>query len=212
MKFDKNSLLLYAVTDRAWVGKQTLFEQVKDAIKGGITCLQIREKNLDNELFLQEAKKLKELCHSNNIPFIVNDNVEIAVKCGADGIHIGQEDTDAAEVRKIIGNDMFLGVSAQTPQQAVKAERDGADYLGVGAVFPTSTKKDAAEVPYDTLKEICSSVKIPTVAIGGITKNNIPMLSDSGICGIAVISAIFAAEDIEKECRELKEITKNSIN
>lgn len=212
MKFDKNSLLLYAVTDRAWVGKQTLFEQVKDAIKGGITCLQIREKNLDNKLFLQEAKKLKELCHENNIPFIVNDNVEIAVKCGADGIHIGQEDTDAAEVRKIIGNDMFLGVSAQTPQQAVKAECDGADYLGVGAVFPTSTKKDAAEVPYNTLKEICSSVKIPTVAIGGITKNNIPMLSGSGICGIAVISAIFAAEDIEKECRELKKITKNSIN
>ena len=137
--------------------------------------------------------------------------MEIAVKCGADGVHIGQEDMAAAEVRRIIGKDMILGVSAQTVEQAKKAEQDGADYLGVGAVFPTSTKLDAADVPYDTLKEICAAVKIPVVAIGGIKRENINMLSGSGISGIAVVSAIFAAEDIENECRILKEITSDAV-
>ena len=211
MKFDKSAMLLYAVTDRAWVGRQTLYEQVECAIRGGVTCLQLREKELDSGSFFEEAEKIKLLCNKSNVPFIVNDNVEIAVKCGADGVHIGQEDMAAAEVRRIIGKDMILGVSAQTVEQAKKAEQDGADYLGVGAVFPTSTKLDAADVPYDTLKEICASVKIPVVAIGGIKRENIKMLSGSGISGIAVVSAIFAAEDIENECRILKEITSDAV-
>lgn len=204
-------MLLYAVTDRAWVGRQTLYEQVECAIRGGVTCLQLREKELDSGSFFEEAEKIKLLCNKSNVPFIVNDNMEIAVKCGADGVHIGQEDMAAAEVRRIIGKDMILGVSAQTVEQAKKAEQDGADYLGVGAVFPTSTKLDAADVPYDTLKEICASVKIPVVAIGGIKRENIKMLSGSGISGIAVVSAIFAAEDIENECRILKEITSDAV-
>lgn len=211
MKFDKSAMLLYAVTDRAWVGRQTLYEQVECAIRGGVTCLQLREKELDSGSFFEEAEKIKLLCNKSNVPFIVNDNVEIAVKCGADGVHIGQEDMAAAEVRRIIGKDMILGVSAQTVEQAKKAEQDGADYLGVGAVFPTSTKLDAADVPYDTLKEICAAVKIPVVAIGGIKRENIKMLSGSGISGIAVVSAIFAAEDIENECRILKEITSDAV-
>lgn len=211
MKFDKSAMLLYAVTDRAWVGRQTLYEQVECAIRGGVTCLQLREKELDSGSFFEEAEKIKLLCNQSNVPFIVNDNVEIAVKCGADGVHIGQEDMAAAEVRRIIGKDMILGVSAQTVEQAKKAEQDGADYLGVGAVFPTSTKLDAADVPYDTLKEICAAVKIPVVAIGGIKRENINMLSGSGISGIAVVSAIFAAEDIENECRILKEITSDAV-
>ena len=211
MKFDKSAMLLYAVTDRAWVGRQTLYEQVECAIRGGVTCLQLREKELDSGSFFEEAEKIKLLCNKSNVPLIVNDNVEIAVKCGADGVHIGQEDMAAAEVRRIIGKDMILGVSAQTVEQAKKAEQDGADYLGVGAVFPTSTKLDAADVPYDTLKEICAAVKIPVVAIGGIKRENIKMLSGSGISGIAVVSAIFAAEDIENECRILKEITSDAV-
>lgn len=211
MKFDKSAMLLYAVTDRAWVGRQTLYEQVECAIRGGVTCLQLREKELDSGSFFEEAEKIKLLCNKSNVPFIVNDNVEIAVKCGADGVHIGQEDMAAAEVRRIIGKDMILGVSAQTVEQAKKAEQDGADYLGAGAVFPTSTKLDAADVPYDTLKEICAAVKIPVVAIGGIKRENIKMLSGSGISGIAVVSAIFAAEDIENECRILKEITSDAV-
>lgn len=211
MKFDKSAMLLYAVTDRAWVGRQTLYEQVECAIRGGVTCLQLREKELDSGSFFEEAEKIKLLCNKSNVPFIVNDNVEIAVKCGADGVHIGQEDMAAAEVRRIIGKDMILGVSAQTVEQAKKAEQDGADYLGVGAVFPTSTKLDAADVPYDTLKEICAAVKIPVVAIGGIKRENINMLSGSGISGIAVVSAIFAAEDIENECRILKGITSDAV-
>ena len=211
MKFDKSAMLLYAVTDRAWVGRQTLYEQVECAIRGGVTCLQLREKELDSGSFFEEAEKIKLLCNKSNVPLIVNDNVEIAVKCGADGVHIGQEDMAAAEVRRIIGKDMILGVSAQTVEQAKKAEQDGADYLGVGAVFPTSTKLDAADVPYDTLKEICAAVKIPVVAIGGIKRENIKMLSGNGISGIAVVSAIFAAEDIENECRILKEITSDAV-
>lgn len=205
MRCDKESMLLYAVTDSRWTGKQTLYEQVECAVKGGITCLQLREKELESGEFLQEANEIKNLCKRNNIPFIINDNVEVAVKSGADGVHIGQKDMAASEVRKIIGSKMILGVSAQTVEQAKKAEADGADYLGVGAVFVTSTKTDAADVSLDTLKQICEAVKIPVVAIGGINENNISELSGTGVDGAALVSAIFAADDIEKECRILKE-------
>lgn len=211
MRFDKSSMLLYAVTDRAFAKKQTLYEQVNSAIKGGITMLQLREKELSEAEFLKEAEKIKPLCRANDIPFIINDDVDVAVKCGADGVHIGQNDMAAEKVRQIIGEDMILGVSAQTPEQAVKAEEAGADYLGVGAVFPTSTKSDALSVSYETLKEICASVSIPVVAIGGICAENIKELSESGIDGVALVSAIFGAEDIERECEILKKLTREVV-
>lgn len=211
MRFDKSSMLLYAVTDRAFEKKQTLYEQVNSAIKGGITMLQLREKELSEAEFLKEAEKIKPLCRANDIPFIINDDVDVAVKCGADGVHIGQNDMAAEKVRQIIGDDMILGVSAQTPEQAVKAEEAGADYLGVGAVFPTSTKSDALSVSYETLKEICASVSIPVVAIGGICAENIKELSGSGIDGAALVSAIFGAEDIERECEILKKLTREVV-
>ncbi len=211
MRFDKSSMLLYAVTDRAFAKKQTLYEQVNSAIKGGITMLQLREKELSEAEFLKEAERIKPLCRANDIPFIINDDVDVAVKCGADGVHIGQNDMAAEKVRQIIGEDMILGVSAQTPEQAVKAEEAGADYLGVGAVFPTSTKSDALSVSYETLKEICASVSIPVVAIGGICAENIKELSGSGIDGVALVSAIFGAEDIERECEILKKLTREVV-
>ena len=168
MKSIKDAMLLYAVTDRTWTGKQSLYEQIRDCLKGGATCLQLREKDLDDESFLKEAIEIKKLCHEYNVPFIVNDNVDIAIKSYADGVHIGQHDMSADKVRTLIGEDMLLGVSVQTVEQALAAVDAGADYLGVGAVFSTVTKSDADDVDIDTLKSICNSVKIPVVAIGGI--------------------------------------------
>lgn len=211
MKCDKKNMLLYAVTDRTWTLNHTLYEQVEEALKGGITCLQLREKNLSASEFYNEAIEIKALCKKYNIPFIVNDNVEIAVKCGADGVHIGQEDMNVRSVRKIIGENMLLGASVQTVEQAKKAQEDGADYLGVGAVFPTSTKNDAIDVPIAVLKDICNSVAIPVTAIGGIKKDNIALLAGSGVDGIAVISAIFASVDIKRECEELRKITEEML-
>ena len=212
MRCDKNAMLLYAVTDRRWAIDISLKEQVEMALKGGITCLQLREKNLNEEDFLNEAIEIKKLCNKYNIPFIVNDNVKIAVECNADGVHVGQDDMELKEVRKIVGKDMIIGVSAQTVEQAIKAEKDGADYLGVGTVFSTTTKLDAIDVSYDTLKEICNSVNIPVVAIGGINKNNIMQLAGSGVDGVALVSAIFAVDNIEKECKELLKLSKNMVN
>lgn len=211
MKCERDTMNLYAVTDRAWVGKQTLLEQVEDALKGGVTCVQLREKVLEKEKFLEEALEMKKLCTKYQIPFIINDNVEIALKCKADGIHVGQSDMEAGNVRKLAGEHMIIGVSVRTVEEAVAAEKAGADYLGVGAMFPTSTKLDAADVSYETLKEICSTVTIPVVAIGGINKNNIQELAGTGVDGIALVSAIFAAENIEETCRELKSISKKMV-
>ena len=203
MKCDKSALSLYAVTDRSWLGDETLAQQVEKSLKGGVTCLQLREKELSDAEFLKEALEIKKLCSSYSVPFIINDNVDIAIKCGADGIHVGQSDMAATNVRKLIGDGMILGVSAQTVEQAILAEKMGADYLGVGAVFPTSTKLDADFVSYDTLKEICQSVSIPVVAIGGITQENLHLLKESGICGVALVSAIYASKDIEGTCKTL---------
>lgn len=211
MKCERDTMCLYAVTDRAWVGKQTLLGQVEDAIKGGVTCVQLREKELEKEKFLEEALEMKKLCTKYQIPFIINDNVEIALKCKADGIHVGQSDMEAGNVRKLAGEHMIIGVSVRTVEEAVTAEKAGADYLGVGAMFPTSTKLDAADVSYETLKEICNIVTIPVVAIGGINKNNIQELAGTGVAGIALVSAIFAAENIEEACRELKSISKKMV-
>ena len=211
MNAKKEDLLLYAVTDRSWLRGETLYAQVEKALKGGATFIQLREKELNEEAFYQEAVELKKLCHQYKVPFVINDNVEIAKKMDADGVHVGQSDMAACDVRKILGEDKILGVSAQTVEQALLAEQMGADYLGVGAVFPTGTKTDAVEVDAETLKAICAAVKIPVIAIGGIKADNLSELSGSGICGIAVVSAIFAAEDITETTQELKEKTLKMI-
>ncbi|MDD7113815.1 MAG: thiamine phosphate synthase [Lachnospiraceae bacterium] len=211
MNVKKEDLLLYAVTDRSWLDGETLYAQVEKALEGGATFMQLREKELDEESFYREAVELKELCHRYQVPFVINDNVEIAKKMDADGVHVGQSDMAATDVRKILGEDKILGVSAQTVEQAVLAQQMGADYLGVGAVFPTGTKADASEVSEETLKAICEAVEIPVIAIGGITAENLSELSGSGICGIAVVSAIFAAEDITKATQVLRERTRKMI-
>ena len=205
MKLNKEDLLLYAVTDRMWLNGRTLKEVVKESLDGGVTFLQLREKNLDDKHFLEEAVELQELCKQYKVPFIVNDNVDIALKMNADGVHVGQSDMQAADVRAKLGPDKIIGVSAQTVEQALLAEKRGADYLGVGAVFPTNSKDDAKEVTYETLKEICEAVSIPVVAIGGITHDNIKELTGSKIDGIAVISAIYGANNIKNAASGLKE-------
>lgn len=207
-----NYLELYAVTNRHWLGNQTLLEQVQEALDGGATCIQLREKQLDEENFLKEAIEIQKLCKEYHVPFIVNDNVEIAKDMHADGIHVGQSDMEALDVRKALGNDVILGVSAQTVEQAKKAEAHGADYLGVGAVFPTGSKDDADDVSHETLQAICEAVSIPVIAIGGITQDNVKELAGSGIVGIAVISAIFAQKDITQATKDLKQATEQMLN
>lgn len=210
MNLDKNSLLLYAVTDSHWTSEEkTLISQVKDAINGGITFLQLREKELSYDEFLKEAKEIKKLTDEANIPFVINDNVKLALECNADGVHVGQNDMKAADVRALIGKDKILGVSAHTVEEAIIAEKNGADYLGVGAVFSTSTKKDATSVSFDLLKKICNSVSIPVVAIGGITKENISELKGSNINGVAVVSAIFSEINITEATKNLKNLSLN---
>ena len=211
MRFDKKYAILYAVTDRAWIGKQNLYEQVESALKGGATCVQLREKNLDEELFLEEAIKIKSLCKKYGIPFLVNDNVDIAIKCEADGVHVGQEDTAVSKVRKLVGDKMIIGVSVQNINEALESIKNGADYLGVGAMFSTSTKLDANVIPFENLKSVCNAVNIPVVAIGGIGKNNIMKLAGSGAEGVALVSAIFGAKNIEEECRELRRLSEQMI-
>ena len=208
---DKKDLLLYAVTDRTWLGEETLYQQVEKTLKGGATFIQLREKHLDDAAFLEEAVELKELCRRYHVPFVINDNVEIALKMDADGVHVGQSDMEAGNVREKLGPDKIIGVSAQTVEQAVLAEQRGADYLGVGAVFPTGSKDDADDVSHETLKAICEAVSIPVIAIGGISRNNVMELAGSGICGIAVISAIFAQPDIEAATKELRTLTEEMV-
>ncbi len=211
MKCDKKDLLLYAVTDRSWLNGRTLYEQVEEALKGGVTFVQLREKNLDEDAFFEEAQQIKRLCAQYKVPFVINDNVEIAARIGADGVHVGQSDMEALDVRAKLGPDKIIGVSAQTVEQALKAQEHGADYLGVGAVFPTGSKADAVEVGPDRVRAICEAVDIPVIAIGGITKDNVIELKGSGICGIAVISAIFARKDIEEAARILRERTEEML-
>lgn len=211
MKCDKEDLLVYAVTDRHWLNGRTLYEVVKESLDGGVTFLQLREKDLDDENFLKEAVELKELCKEYKVPFVINDNVDIAIKMDADGVHVGQSDMEAGDVRAKLGPDKIIGVSAQTVEQAILAEQRGADYLGVGAVFPTGSKDDADDVSLETLKAICEAVSIPVVAIGGITLENTPQLAGTGISGVAVISAIYAQEDIRKASEDLKKVVKGIV-
>ena len=216
MKFDRNTLtkdqlLLYAVTDRHWLNGRTLHSVVKESLDGGVTFVQLREKQLDEAHFMEEAKDLQVLCREYNVPFIINDNVDIALAMDADGVHVGQSDMEAGDVRAKLGPDKIIGVSAQTVEQAILAEKHGADYLGVGAVFPTGSKDDATEVQHETLKAICEAVSIPVIAIGGITQENVSTLAGSGICGIAVISAIYAQPDIRKAAQDLKIATAEMV-
>lgn len=211
MKCDKKNMLLYAVTDRAWVGEQSLYEQVEAAIKGGVTCVQLREKELDEEAFLAEAMEIAALCRRYQIPFFVNDNVDIAIQCKADGIHVGQEDMEAAKVRQRVGDDMMIGVSVHSVEEALEAVKHGADCLGVGAMFATSTKTDVDVLPKEVLRDICAAVSVPVTAIGGIGKSNISQLAGTGVDGVALVSAIFASEDIEAECRVLRMLSENMV-
>lgn len=211
MNLNKKSLLLYAVTDRSWLNGQTLFQQVEEALHGGVTFLQLREKDLAEEKFKAEALKIKELCQSYDVPFVLNDNVKLAIETDADGVHVGQTDMNPGTVRTMIGQDKILGVTAESIEDALSAEAAGADYLGVGSVFPTSTKLDADLISIETLKEICSAVKIPVVAIGGITKDNLRQLTNTGIAGIAVVSAIFAQSNIKQATRELKDLLSKEL-
>ena len=211
MKCDKNHMLLYAVTDRAWVGKQSLCEQVEAALRGGVTCVQLREKELDEAAFLAEAKEISALCRRYGVPFFVNDNVDIAIACGADGVHVGQEDMAAAQVRRRVGDGMMIGVSVHSVEEALEAVRNGADCLGVGAMFSTSTKADASVLPREVLRDICNAVDVPVVAIGGIGKGNLMQLAGTGVGGVALVSAIFGAADIEAECRLLRALSEEMV-
>ena len=203
MKCTEEMMRLYAVTDRAWVGKQSLAEQVAAALRGGVTCVQLREKELDEEQFLREAEEIFTLCKRYRVPFFINDNVALALRCHADGVHVGQDDMDVAEVRRLVGQEMMIGVSVRTVEEARTAAEGGADYLGVGAMFATSTKTDASLVTKETLRAICDAVSIPVVAIGGINKSNLLELAGTGVDGVALVSAIFSAADIATECRLL---------
>ena len=211
MKLQKKDMLLYAVTDRSWLNGKTLYEEVHEAIMGGATMIQLREKNLDEESFLAEAKQIKELCARYHIPLIINDNIDVALKINADGVHVGQDDMNILNVRKILGPNKIIGVSAHNVTEAVAAVDAGADYLGSGAVFATGSKKDVNILEKRVLKEICETVDVPVTAIGGINEKNIIKLTGTGISGIAVISAIFASDNITKKTKELKELAKRVV-
>lgn len=208
----KSDIVLYAVTDRSWLNGDILYHQVEKAIRGGAGVVQLREKHLNREAFIAEAKEIKKLCHQYQVPLIINDSVEIALEADADGVHVGQDDTDIIEARKRLGPDKIIGVSAHNVAEAVTAWKNGADYLGSGAVFHTGSKDNVTPLDHEELKEICKTVPIPVVAIGGISEQNAMVLSGTGIDGIAVISAIFAKPDIEKAARELRSMAEEIVN
>lgn len=203
MSIDKNLLRLYAITDRTWLNGRTLAEDVEKALKGGATMVQLREKNMDMENFVKSAEEILEVCRKYNVPLIINDNVDVVLAVDADGVHIGQNDMTAATAREILGPNKIIGVTAKTVWQAQKAEEDGADYLGSGAIFGTTTKDNAKKMDMETLKGITSSVNIPVAAIGGITCENILELAGTDIAGAAVISGIFAQKNIEQTAADL---------
>ena len=211
MNVTAQNLLLYAVTDRAWVGRQTLLEQIESALKGGATLVQLREKDLPRLDYIREAAQATALCHRYGVPLIVNDSLEVALKSGADGVHVGIEDQPVAEIRRQAGKGFLIGATAKTVEQARAAQAAGADYLGVGAVFPSPTKKKAIRITTGQLREICASVSIPCVAIGGISRENLPALAGGGMDGFALVSAIFSQPDIEAACRELRALAERTV-
>lgn len=201
---------LYLVTDRRWL-RESLIQAVEKAIQGGVTCVQLREKHLDQKHFVESARQLLSLCHQHHIPLIINDDVDVMITVQADGVHVGQNDMDAKKVREMIGPDKILGVSVRTVEQALKAQQDGVDYLGVGSIFVTHTKDDTKKVEIQTLKDICQAVDIPVIAIGGIGQNNLLQLKGTGIDGVAVVSAIMAQDDVFKAAQNLKGKVKEDI-
>ena len=208
MKVKKVDVLLYAITDKGALHGRDIYNAVEDAVKGGATIIQLREKGLDEKTLTEEAAKLTEICHRYNVPLIVNDNVDAAINSGADGVHVGMEDTPVSEIRARVSDEFIIGATAKTVEQAKKAQAEGADYLGVGAVFPSPTKKDAIRITNEQLREIANSVDIPVAAIGGISKDNILQLQGSGADGAAVVSAIFAQDDIAEAAAELKKLAE----
>ena len=204
--FSRNSLKLYAITDRDCLRGRDLAEQVEQAILGGVTCIQLREKDIPENELIAEAKLLKGLCRAYGVPLIINDNWQAALQCGADGVHVGMEDTPVSEIRQIAGDDFIIGATAKTVQQAEYAQSSGADYLGVGAVFPSPTKKNALRITPDMLREICAAVTIPVCAIGGITAGNLSEIKGCGQAGIAVVSAVFGQEDVKSAAAELRSL------
>ncbi len=212
MKLKKENILLYVVTDRTWLGQNKLRDQVEEIIKSGATLLQVREKDLSFEEFVAEAKQIKNITERYGIPLIINDRIDVAIAVDADGVHLGQEDEDIKKAKEIFGADKIIGISAHNVEEALKAQNNGADYIGVGAVFSTSTKKDANTVAYETLQDICRAVTLPIVAIGGITEDNILNLSGSGVDGVAVISAIFASENVGKATDKMLGLAKKMIS
>lgn len=203
MNITKKQLKLYAVTDRTWLKNETLLQQVEKALKGGATMVQLREKHLDEGDFEKEAREILTLCRNYSVPLLINDNVNLAKKIDADGVHIGQSDMELEKARAVLGTDKIIGVTAKTIEQAIEAEGNGADYLGSGAVFGSSTKTDAKPMDHRLLQQICESVSIPVVAIGGINAENILTLKGRKMAGVAVVSGIFACEDIEAATRNL---------
>lgn len=209
MKFEKEQLLLYAITDRRYLRGRSLEEQVEEALRGGATMIQLREKDLSDQEFIEEAKALKAVCSGYGVPLIINDRVDVALEAGADGVHVGMEDESVGLIRKRVGQGFIIGSTAKTVQQARMAEIEGADYIGVGAVFPSPTKEKALGITLEEFKNITSSVSIPSVAIGGISRNNMVSLRGGGMSGVALISAIFSSDDIVKTVKELKKSAEN---
>lgn len=211
MKLDRDRMTLYAITEGKWLNDDRKYEKIESALKGGITMLQMREKELSEDVFITEAKKVKKLCDKYGVPLIINDNVNVALKSGADGVHLGQKDMKVSEARAILGDSAIIGASARTVETAIDAQNQGADYLGSGAAFETATKNDAIVIPHSRIKEICDTVDIPVVAIGGIKVDNVRELSGTGIDGIATVSMVFGADNIEDRCKELKNILKDVV-
>ena len=215
MKFTKDEIrqgmTLYAVTDRSWLGERTLAQVVEEVLKGGATFLQLREKELDQATILAEAREIQAIAARYHVPFVINDSVDIALACDADGVHVGQADLMGRDVRALIGPDKILGITANTVELAVAAEQAGADYIGAGAVFGTTTKQNAKNLSLDTLKAICQAVSIPVVAIGGINADNLPQLAGTGAAGAAVVSALFAQKDPEKAARRLRALADKMV-
>ena len=199
----KKILKLYAVTDRTHLNGKTLVEAIELAIQGGVTCVQLREKNISYNEYISKAVEIREICHKYNVPLIINDNYRVALASGADGVHVGIEDTAVSEIRKNVGDNFIIGATAKTIEQAQKAQKDGADYLGVGAVFPSLTKTNAIRITPEKLTEICKSISIPVVAIGGINLENVHLIKNCGQSGIAVVSALFSQDDIKESAERL---------
>lgn len=202
----REQLRLYAVTDRACIGERDFYEVIEQALSGGVTCLQLREKHLSGAELKAMAVRTQEICRKHGVPFIINDNYQLALEIGADGVHVGAEDAPVAKIRKLAGSGFIIGATAKTIAQAQKAEADGADYLGVGAVFPSPTKINALRITPEQLLAICGAVRIPAVAIGGITAENLPEIKGCGMAGIAVVSAVFGAEVVKSAAEQLNEL------